>query len=256
MTWKIVVALFVGVLLGLVTQAPVNKVLPRVLPDSAGIELYELDGTLLDGHAGYVRAQGIGADDVRWVLHPGSLLLGRVSADLEVSMHSRDLDEDNAWLTARVARSLFGNTIVAREIQAAAPLSALQKPLKLPYLPVDAVIRLNLDELRVVDMAPERVEGLAYLTQTQWKLGQPVGLGDYRIALSTPEDAVVATLSDSDTAKVSIQGQAELSAERAYALDIQLKPKLDTPTSVANQMKALGRTDAQGWYRIRQDGRF
>lgn len=256
MTWKVVFAALLGLLFGLVTQAPINKILPRVIPDSAGIALYELDGTLLEGRAGYVSAQGIGADDLSWVLHPATLLLGRVSADVEVSMHSRNIEKDNAWLTASVSRSLFGNTIVARDVQAAAPLSALQKPLKLPYLPVDAVIRLNLEHARVVDMAPQQVQGQAYLTQTLWKLGQPVGLGDYRVDLSTPEGKVVATLTDSEAAKVGIQGQAEVSPDRAYSVDIQLKPKLETPESVANQMKALGRTDAQGWYRIRQDGKF
>lgn len=256
MKGKVIGALGLGLIGGLIAQAPVNKILPRVLPDSAGVNVYELSGTLFDGHAGYVQAQGVGADDVVWRLHPSSLLLGRVNADIEVSLDSRDLRKDNAWLSANVSRSLFSDRIVARDVQAAAPISGLQKPLKLPYLPVDAVIRLDLERIVVSGMAPQQIEGLAYVTQTQWKLGNAVSLGDYRIELTSDDDRLVARLSDNDAAKVAIQGEAGMTAERAYSVDLQLKPKLDTPTSVANQMKALGRTDGQGWYRLRQNGTF
>ena len=256
MKGKIFAALGLSLVGGLIAQAPVNKILPRVVPESAGVKLYELSGTLLDGQAGHVHAQGIGADDVMWTLHPTSLLLGRVNADIQASLDSRDLRKDNAWLSANVSRSLFSDRIVARDVQAAAPVSALQKPLKLPYLPVDAVIRLDLGRIVVDGSAPQQIEGLAYLTQTQWKLGNAVALGDYRIELSTEDDQIVARLNDSEAGKVAIQGEAGITAERAYTVDLQLKPKLETPTSVANQMKALGRTDAQGWYRLRQSGKF
>ncbi len=254
MTGRLIALFLCSLIFGLIQNAPVGKVLALALPADAGIELYELSGSVLRGEAGYVRARGVGAKDVRWELKPAQLLLLKLAADIEVSAQSRDLAIDNAWLFASISKPLFSDVIRLRDVEATAALEAVQQALKIPFLPVSGQIQLDLDDVRIRGQFPETVRGSARFFNAQWTLGRPAPLGSYQAEISTAEGQILALIADGEDGRVALEGEASLDAQRQYQLRARLKPKLETPTPVANNMKALGRTDSQGWYSFSQQG--
>ena len=254
MIGKTIAALSAGLGCGLIVLAPVNKIAPRVLPAESGIAFYELTGSVLSGRAGEVHARGVAAKDLQWQLKPSRLLLGRLAADVRVSASSKNLSEDNAWLEARVSKPLFGDTVKVRDVHAAVPLSALQGPLKIPFLPVDGQLLANLDEIQLSGNMPTHIIGTIQLNNAIWKLGKPAAIGDFEATLSTENGNIFANIAESDSAAISLIAAAQIKPDRSYSTDAQIKPKASTPTALANQIKTLGRTDKQGWYSLKQSG--
>lgn len=261
MIGKVLATGSLALLYGVIAYAPADKLVPRLLPADAGIAFYELSGSLLDGQAGYITVAGVSADDLHWRVKPLQLLTGSLGAQVAVSQQSKDLSQDNAWLRTQLRFGLLNNSLKLTDLTAVAGLEALQKPLKISYLPLSGNLRLEMEELALElddDVAPwpSQLVGRIQLLDTQWKLGEAAAIGNFSAQLSQTDGVLLAQIEDSDEAKLSLRGQAELQADRSYSAQLQLKAKADTPTALSNQMKALGRTDAQGWYRLKQNGRL
>ncbi|MGJ8669432.1 MAG: type II secretion system protein N [Oceanococcus sp.] len=224
-----------------------------------------MTGNLLDGHAGMVQSAGLRADDMSWQLKPAGLLIGRLSAALQLGqMDSIALSTKNEISADGIASySLLTEQISLRDWSLQAPISALQKAAKLSYLPVQGSVQLNVVRLdlekqdETLGFWPSELNGTVSVSDINWTLGNAVPLGKLSAALSSGEDQdIVVTISDSESASIDLRGQASLNRDRNYAAQFQLKPKSDTPISLVNQMKALGRTDKQAWYLIKNSGKL
>lgn len=262
MIGKIAAASSVSLLCGLVAYAPADKLIPKLLPTEAGVKLYELSGTVLQGQAGQISARGMSAKDLHWRLQPAYLLLGKAASYVEISRSSEQLDQDNAWFRADVRYGLSGKHLQLREMKAAAGLKALQKPLNISYLPLAGTLQVTLDSLDLDLNAepvpwPLDVSGQVELHDSQWTLGKAASLGYFAAQIHAQDDgSVQLSIDDSPEAALALRGNANLASDLNYQAQLQIKPKKDTPSNVANQMKALGRTDSQGWYPIKQQGRL
>lgn len=262
MIGKVLVASSVGLLCGLIAYAPADKLVPRLLPADAGVQLYEISGSLLKGQAGQIEARGTRVDELAWDLHPLHLLTTQLAADVSLSYYTEDLGQDNTWLRTGVKYSLLGGQLRLTDLVASSGLEALQKPLKISYLPISGTLQLKLDDLQI-DLSneesglwPSQLQGQAHLLDTRWKLGNAAELGQFSVTLSAEEGSLLASIEDSPQAKLALQGQAQINAQRQYTAALQVKPKQNTPSNVSNQMKALGRTDSQGWYQINNSGQL
>lgn len=263
MSWRIVALGLLSLLLGLLLKAPADKLLPRLLPSEAGITLYEVEGRLLQGRAGQLSVRQQSIDDLSWSLSPWSLLLGRVTSSVQLSGGPAPLARDNVWLASELKLSLLSRQLELRDLRAAVNLEALQPLLKLSYLPLSGNLMLSLDELQI-DLSqtqplplPSHLSGRLSLQQVQWKLGKNAALGDFHAQLSSDEDgSLQASIGEPGNEFVALRGDAQIKPDRSYALNLQLKPTAKTPANVANQMKALGRTDKQGWYTLRRSAQL
>src|SRR5699024_2729882 len=88
--------------IGLLAYLPA-RVAINWLPTNLGVRLIGVQGTLFDGHAERVIGADFSISDLHWRLHPGAVLLGRLSADLRVAS---DLDA----ITATATRAIWGTT--------------------------------------------------------------------------------------------------------------------------------------------------
>lgn len=238
-----------SLIIGLIGLAPADKVLAYALPAEAPVKFYEVSGRLLQGQIGAIETPQLMIEDLRWQLRPGSLLLARISADVEASPAGN-------WAQASLSTGLLapGETVKVKDLRATASLENLKAPLKLPFLPVAGQLSAEISRLTLRDQQLSELDGSLRLGKVQWTLTRPAAeLGQFLAELSMEDDVLVASLADQD-AKLALSGDVRLNPDRSYLLDMRLKPKADTPAPVANNLKTLGRTDAQGWYRINQRG--
>ena len=261
MTARLILVFVLSVLVGLIINAPSERLLPWVIdkavPKSLGIELIGIRGGLLDGGAARVRYQNTEVRELRWRVKPAALLTLKLAADIDISLNSRDLDQDNAWLSASIMKPLLSSRIHVRDLHAAAASEQLQGLLKLAYLPVTAQLEARIDSLTLHHMKPESITGEVVLSRSYWTLGKREPLGQFQALISTTDEGIIeAKIADAEDGRVDIDALAALQADGRYQLEARLKPKATTPTAVVNHMKGLGRTDRQGWYNIQQSGQI
>lgn len=259
MIFRITGLVLASLVIGVVAQAPAAKLLPRFLAAESEVQLYEINGTVLSGSAQHVRAKGQDLAGVAWDINPLGLLLGRVNANLRLSSPADGSGAGKTWCSADVSLSLAGDHVWISNLSAETALSQIQDKLKIPYSPVDASLWLSLDELEW-DLSKQQavsISGSLAINQTQWKLGTPVSIGDYSAQISGEAGELTALISETDNSQIGLSGQLSASMnEQKYEVDLKIKPKAGTAQNLVNQMKALGRTDQQGWYQIKQSGRI
>lgn len=237
-----------ALLLGLLIEAPAGKLLPHLLPESAPLRLYEIDGRLIDSRIGYVDTGRVAIEDLQLRLQAAPLLLGRLAAEVEAK-------PADAWAQGRISTGLAGQLRVDG-LRATARLEDLKPVLNLPFLPVQGQLSAEIERLEFEGRALRHASGVLRLGNTVWSLSRPPAeLGLFSAELKTVEDGIVAQLADQE-AKLALSGELRLAPDQSYVVDLRLRPKADTPAPVANNLRTLGRTDSDGWYRVQQRGQL
>jgi hypothetical protein len=172
-----------------------------------GVTLYGVKGTLWSGRAAALRAPAVQVDNLRWRLHPWTLLWGRAEAAL-------NFDYQNAPGTLVAARSLSGNWY-ARDVDLELPATQLMPMLRMPGAELGGRLMLHLDSLTVKQGQVTAAEGT--LTWEKAALRQPlaVALGSFVITLQTTAQGVNGVLIDRGGA-IQAQGVFKLQPDGQY----------------------------------------
>jgi hypothetical protein len=87
-----------------------------------------------------------------------------------------------------------------------------------------------------------------------WKLGrEPVPLGDYEAVLEDVTGGVKATIR-TVSGPLEVTGDALVSNDRSWELNLQMRPKPDAPPILPNLVRSIGQPDPQGYYHLRRKG--
>ncbi len=210
------------------------------------VRLHGVHGTLAQG--GF-SALSVGnrtpLRDGRWTLRPAWLALLRIAADFEAG--------DEAGVRARVSRSVFG-ALRLSGLNSAGSVKSLLQMLGQPVLPVEGQARLDLPLLRLDKGAPIEAEGSIEIENLSWTLArEPLPLGSFNAALTTDEQGIQVSFG-SGPGPLEVGGSATLGGDRAYDLDLQLKPRPEAPAQLLTLVRSLGPADAQGWHHLRRKG--
>ncbi len=234
-------------LLTLVLHAPGNLLYAWVLNARPGMpnQLHGIHGTLSQGGFAALTINNRPVlGQASWDLHPLWLALLRVSADVQSS--------GDPVVRMRVSRSVFGSVRLSR-VNAAGSVKALLGALRQP-LPVEGQARLDLPLLRLVGGTPIEAEGSVEIENLAWTLAkEPLALGSFNAALSTANDVIHVNFG-SGPGPLEVGGTATLGAERAYELDLQLRPRPGAPEQLLTLVRSLGPADGQGWHHLRRQG--
>lgn len=252
MIWKLILLGLGAFVWGAIIHAPADKIVAHALPDNVPVQLYDVSGTVLQGRIGEVRVQGKRIEDASWQIHPGALLTGTASMDVEARGYG-------AWIRGEVEKGLFGNTVTASNVQATASLEQLKPLLRIPFMPVTGDISAQIDELRMPLGAtvPEHVAGQLRFGNAKFLLTRPPSdLGSFAATVTTDDDGVISAEFADAQSVIDVEGRATLQPDGAYQLNGKLKPKAETPEPLVNNLKTLGRTDRQGWYPLKFNGQL
>lgn len=212
----------------------------------AAVRLHGVHGTLARGGFASLNVNNRPTlRDATWALQPAWLALLRVSAELESG--------GDAVVRARVSRSLFGALSLSR-VNAAGSVRTLLQMLGQPPLPVEGQARLDVPLLRVDGGVPVEAQGSIEVENLAWTLARdPLALGSFNAALTTDTQGIVASFG-SGPGPLEIGGSAVLKPDRAYELDLQLRPRPGAPEQLLTLVRSLGPADGQGWHHLRRRG--
>lgn len=254
--WLIVLGVL-GFLTTLVLHAPATLLYGRLKLDE-NIKLYGVHGTLAEGGFSVLAVnRRTVLNDARWTLKPLWLGLLRLSADLETGgdIPAAGAAGGSTILRANVSRAVFGK-LRWSDIEAAASVKAVLGVSGQPVLPVEGQIRLALTSVRLDQGVPVHAEGSAELQGLAWTLArEPLQLGDFNAMLSTDDKGILASIA-SGPGPLELSGEARLAEDRAYDLQLQLKPRPEASAQLQTLVRSLGQPDSQGWYHIRRQGKL
>lgn len=238
---RLIVACAVTLFAGLIILFPARIAYHWFAPP--GIALGGIAGSVWHGTASQASIGGLYLGELRWRMRPLNLIRARASFDIDASPAGGVLDG--------IAAIGFGGDVYLANTRAALPLHAIAALVGVPGLRGTATA--DIKRLRLSDGLPIAADGNAEVRGLVLPLVSPQAIGGYRIEFFTQEDAVVASVEDTD-GFVDIAGRLLLGRDRSYEFLGQLAPKPETPSPVVEQMRFLGSPNARGQYELRLEG--
>ena len=234
---------------GLIVYLPASLVTGWVT-GATDLRFDGVTGTALDGKAAYVSLPDGGINNVAWTIHPASLLLARLSADVSA-------DTDLSGIKAKLTHTLLGNNYI-RDLDGDASIGWLAQMAGYTFVPAAGRIGLSIDTLDLDDEGQVLgLVGRVNVTNTRYELLQPpIELGQFQADLSrTDNDTLRASLVDSQ-GPLALTGAVDLVKQSRYKLDVRLRARAGADERLARILTQLGQTDDAGWYHITERGRL
>ncbi len=248
MRWLAISAGMLALLCGLVGGAPASRLLPRVVGNVPSLSTYEVSGTLMQGRIGMLQFGRFRIEDAAWTFRPLALLRGAAAADVEARI-------GGARVQAGVQHGLSGTTVV-RDLRATLAVADLKPLLNLPFLPVEGQLSAQMERIEIADGRPREAEGVVRLGNTQFMITRPPSqIGEFEAQITTTDDGITATVQDREAA-LEFSGNGLLDDQGAYRFEARMRPRPTAPTPLSNNIRAMGRPDAQGWQTLRYNGRL
>jgi general secretion pathway protein N len=215
-----------------------------------GVAFAGVAGTLWSGSAASCAAGSFRADSLRWRVRPASLLLGRISANVEARIPDGFVAGD---LTASPSSVRFSNVRGGTSLPALAallPVSGMrgQVSVALELLVLDdgwpsaAIGELKLAALESLPLIPDGTG--AYLP-----------LGDYTVTfVPAPAGSLEARVVDNG-GPLEVAGTVSLDASRAYTIDALVEPRAGAPEMLVEGLRIMtADPDAEGRRRLSLTG--
>lgn len=208
-----------------------------------GVDAASLSGSVWAGTARGLSWQSTPVGDLRWSITPWSLLLGRVSGDLDLAR----LDG-----SARARFSVtFTREIRLTDVQADLPVALLSAlPLGVPR-GWQGRLSGQIEELVVREGWPAALRGTFDMDRLIAPPPRSTSIGSYRVVIPDPQASDVA--SEVLTAHVadkegpfSFEGSFTLGPDRSFLLEGTLAPRGATPPALVRSLELLGPADAAG----------
>ena len=226
----LVIAVFA---LTLLVRLPADLV-AWLLPHSIACE--SPSGTLWHGGCAEIRSGAAAIADVRWTLHPLSLL--RAQAALDV-----DSNDPRARGGGHVTLHVNGDLDVAA-LNASLPLEGGILPAPSGW---SGVLELGIDRASVRGGHVAAVQGT--LTARSLRMAQPTeDLGSFELKFPTApagDAPMLGTLRDLG-GPLSLAGQLQLQRDGSYELNGSIAPRDDSSAEVQRALNLLGPPDASG----------
>jgi general secretion pathway protein N len=215
-----------------------------------GITFAGVAGTLWSGSAATCSVDGFTVDALRWSLRPTSLLLGRVSADVEARI-------PDGFVSGNITAS--PSSVRFSDLRGATSLPALAGVLPVRGIRGQASVALELlvleDGWPAAAVGELKLVGLESLPLISDGSGAYLPLGDYTVSfVPAPEGQLAATFVDSG-GPLEVEGTVSLDAGRVYELDALVEPRAGAPEMLVEGLKIMtAEPDAEGRRRFNLSG--
>jgi len=207
-------------------------------------------GTLWSGSAATCSVEGFTVEGLRWDLRPISLLVGRLSADVEARI-------PDGFVSGNVAAS--PSSVSFSGVRAATSLPALAGIL--PVRGLRGQANVALEQLVLENGWPAtavgelKLAGLETLPLISDGSGAYVPLGDYTVSfVPAPEGQLAATFVDNG-GPLEVNGTVSLDTQRVYMIDALVEPRAGANAMLVEGLKIMsGEPDAEGRRRFNLSG--
>jgi hypothetical protein len=216
----------------------------------SGLTAAGVTGTLWSGNAASCSIAGFTAEALRWRLRPTSLLLGRLSAEVEARI-------PDGFVSGVVTVS--SSAVRLNDLTGATSLPALASVL--PLKGMRGQVSVALQELVLQNGWPSTIVGNLKLAGLETMPLIPDGsgslmpLGDYTITFQpAPAGALAAQFVDNG-GPLEVSGNFNMDDTRVYAIDALVEPRADAPEALVEGLKIMtAEPDAEGRRRLSLTG--
>jgi hypothetical protein len=211
-----------------------------------GVTFAGVAGTLWSGSAATCSVNGFTAEALRWRLRPTSLLLGRVSANVEARIPDGFVSGDVTATPLSVRFSdlrggtslpALGGVLPVRGLRGQASVSVESLVLENGW-PATAVGEIKLKGLESLPLIPDG-------------RGAYVPLGDYTVTLVPAAEGELAATFVDNGGPLEVEGTAKLDASRNYTIDALVEPRANAPETLVQGLNIMtAEPDAEGRRRL------
>ena len=241
---RLAIAVALVLLIGLVSKFPARTAYHWFAPDT--VQLRTIEGSIWNGRAAAASIGGLGLANLTWSARPLRLLTGRLSYRLHA-------EPDGGFVDGDVAVG-FGGSLQLDEARFALDLASLAGLVAVPGLEGQANGRI--ENLAADAGTLVSADGYVEVARLATPLIDRNPIGGYRAEFQTVDDAIVASIEDTDGV-FDIAASLRLDRDRRYRFDGRLGTKADTPPHLAGQLQAfLGSPDARGQFPLAFDGTY
>lgn len=212
------------------------------------LKLYGVSGTLWSGQASVAQLQRLRLQQLQWEVSPLWLFAATLAVDLQANLG------DNTQYASVYAQP-WGH-IKAENVNLDAPLAQLGQQLGIKWLPLQARLMAHFDYIEASDRKLTAAAGSAQLRDSRWALARPpIELGLLGAQVSTENGLITAAL-DSSNSPLDVSGKATLDASGKYEVDAQIRPLSQANATLRNQLRGLGKQQADGSYSLELSGQL
>lgn len=234
----------------LVAYLPAKQVIGRItLPDNVAIS--GISGSLWDGHARTVIANGLSVDNIAWTISPWSLLIG----DLNGHVEAGDLrDANSIAFKGPFSLDVFSMQHIESEgFLLYLPVDRVLAQVQLP-LPVNAGGRFRV-RLASLSFGPgcDALSGTGdWLNATVAGTQGPIDFGNYTATLRCEDDAIGIHVEEPNMLGLTMDAvvQPDFNAIKVQG---RVKPDDRLPDEVHQAARIFGQPDADGYIPIKLD---
>ena len=228
----------------LIVKLPAVHVLSRVqLPK--GVSVSGVMGTVWDGQAQRVQANGLPVNNLKWSLSFFPLLFGQISADIKAG-NIRDTDQIS--VTGHI--SVSGQRLQADDLLAYVPTNLVIRLLPLP-IPIEAEGRFKV-QLNKVDYEAgcQTFTGKGeWLNASYTGVTGVVALGNFDTDLSCQNGNIVVHVNQPNS--FGLTAKANIPANMKFKIEGRFKPEASLPKEVHQAAQFFGKPDSDGYYPIK-----
>lgn len=199
--------------------------------------LYGVQGTLWQGRAALARSGNIALDELRWDLHPWTLLWGRVEAALRFKY-------ETAPGSLVVGRSLGGKWYLD-DVAIDLPAGQLTPLLRLPGAELGGKLAVQLSSLTVKQGRVTAAKGSVAWEKAALRKPAAVELGTFEIDVDTDAEGVSGTLLDRG-GSVQAQGLFKLSPNGQYQFTATFASRNPQQPLIAQGLQLFGTPGPDG----------
>ncbi|QSX33508.1 type II secretion system protein N [Shewanella avicenniae] len=226
------------------------RVVVALAPLPQGVAISGVSGSVWQGRADTVVADGRQFDQLQWQLSPWGLLSGRANVDFQ-------LGNASAEVSGKGALSIGSSDIKVSGLKMDAPVSFLVGKQRLPFKTV-ARGDVSVFVQQFVQGSPwcEQLEGKAFLNSIGItnQFGQ-YPLGDIELSLQCV-NGQIQLATDDEKNKLGIAGTLQLQDQMRYQLNGRMKLTAEQPADLQKALPLLGKADNNGFYPLKFSGKL
>ncbi len=210
-----------------------------------GLSVSGISGSIWSGHAREADVSGVYLRDLHWRIRLLDLVTLKLGFAVGTTLEA-------GFIEGEIAFGLTGS-VVARNISASLPLSALQNATNIRGLQGSLSVQFTVLELEAG--IPVTADGVLEVSNLIAPLIDRNSIGGYKAEFFTQDSGITASVEDTDGV-IDLAGSLQISADRSYQFVAQISAKPETPPGLRQQMQFLGSANERGQHELRVEGQL
>lgn len=236
----------IALLVGLILYLPAPVAAGWVQAQVPGLRLTGVSGSVFSGRVQYVGLNDVTLENISWEFSPVSLLLGRADINLKTAT-------DTGSISGDFSHNIFGQTHV-QNLNGSASLAWLARLAGYRFVPLDGLLTIHDLDATIKGQKIADGKGQISLENANWLLvNPPIIFGNFTAAVSSDGKTSAVKILNSD-GPLKADGGAQLTGNNHYQANLRVRARAGTDKRLKKLLTQLGKPDAQGWYRINEQG--